>query len=719
MLERRREGQRILVSAPFGRDGETLSALLQEQQYEVRVCRDLRELASKICDDIGVILLTEETLSGDLAPLKDALAKQPSWSDVPFVLLAAPRSGRTPNAKLSSLKLFDVATNSVVLERPLGKASLHSAVASALRLRQKQFQMRDRLLELNESETRLRLATNAAHIGTWDFDPLSGRLSWDERCKAMFGISSDSIISYETSFLAGLHPDDRQKADEAVAKALKPGSSGEYDIEYRTIGIEDGIQRWIAAKGGAMFTSGRAVRFIGTVIDITERKRTEEALAASEAALRIERQALDDLNRTLEERVAQRTAELEEEMLARNHAEEALRQSQKMEAVGQLTGGIAHDFNNMLTGIIGGINVAKRRIANGRLDDVNRFMDASLDAANRAAALVARLLAFSRRQTLDAKPIDVNEHLAGTRDLLRRTLPENVAIEIETDPKAGWIIADANQLESALLNLAINARDAMPDGGRLTISTTTRSIGEIEARSLPGLKPGNFIVIDVSDSGSGMRPETVARAFEPFFTTKPIGQGTGLGLSMIYGFAQQSGGQVEIDSQVGVGTTIRLLFPATDPSNAGEQSDESSPIKEGQGQTVLVVEDDDSVRLLICEVLTDLSYKAIEASSADAAIPVIASHCPIDLLISDVGLPGMNGRQLAEVARHHRPELPVIFVTGYAQNATAKSEFLGPNMAMIGKPFAVEVLAAKISEMISQAERSQQEHDAGAREAQI
>jgi nitrogen-specific signal transduction histidine kinase/CheY-like chemotaxis protein len=387
-------------------------------------------------------------------------------------------------------------------------------------------------------------------------------------------------------------------------------------------------------------------------------------------------------------------------MSARNRAEEALRQSQKMEAVGQLTGGIAHDFNNMLTGIIGGINVAKRRIAGGRLDDVDRFMDAAADAANRAAALIARLLAFSRRQTLDAKPLDVNDHLVATRELLRRTLPENIAIDIEADPEAGWIVADANQLESALLNLAINARDAMPDGGSLTISTATRRIDEIEARSLPGLKPGAFVAIGVSDTGVGMPPEIVARAFEPFFTTKPIGQGTGLGLSMIYGFAQQSGGQVGIDSRVGEGTTIRLLLPATDNGDQ-DQSRESLAVEAGQGQTVLVVEDDDSVRLLICEVLADLSYEAVEASNADAAIPIIASPRAIDLLISDVGLPGMNGRQLAEVARQHRPELPVIFVTGYAQNATAKAEFLGSNMAMIGKPFAVEVLAEKISDMIS------------------
>ncbi|WP_244490423.1 hybrid sensor histidine kinase/response regulator [Rhizobium sp. Root708] len=693
------EGQRILVNAPFGRDADSVASLLREQNYSVVVCRDLIEVASLINDEIGAVLLTEEALIEHVDALKTALELQPSWSDVPFVLLAAPRSSRMPNVRLSQLALFDLASNSVVLERPLGKASLFSAVASAMRLRQKQFQMRDGLAELNDSETRLRLATSAAGIGTWDFEPATGRLSWDKRCRSMFGIQSDMEVTYEGAFLAGMHPDDRQRADDAVKAALEPTGRGEYDIEYRTIGIEDGAERWIAAKGGAIFVDGVPVRFIGTVIDISERKRTEKALATSEAALRAERQALDELNRTLEERVVERTAELEEEMSARGRAEDALRQAQKMEAVGQLTGGIAHDFNNMLTGIIGGINIAKRRIASGRLEEVDRFMDAATDSANRAAALIVRLLAFSRRQTLDAKQLDVAAQLNATKELLERTLPETIIVEIVVDAAVGSVVADVNQLESALLNLAINARDAMPDGGHLTITGTRHEVGPSDKAS--GLEPGRYIVIAVKDTGGGMPAEILDKVFEPFFTTKPIGQGTGLGLSMIYGFAQQSGGQVRIHSAPGQGTRIELYLPASEGEEKEEAESSAHPTPEGQGQTVLVVEDDDAVRLLICDVLTELSYCALEASAAGGAIPILSGDQPIDLMISDVGLPGMNGRQLADVARQHRPDIPILFVTGYAENATTKASFLGTNMAMISKPFAVDTLAAKISEMVT------------------
>ena len=693
------EGQRILINAPFGRDADAVASILIKHGHDVVICRDLDEVARMISEQIGTILLTEEALSRNVDALKSALQSQPSWSDVPFVLLAAPRTARAPNAHLSQLALFDLSSNSVVLERPLGSASLFSAIASAMRLRQKQFQMRDRLAQLDDSETRLRLATSAAGIGTWDYDPSTGALRWDERCKAMFGLKSDREISYQDSFLAGLHPEDRDRADQAVKAALEPAGRGEYEIEYRTIGIEDGLERWIAAKGGAIFAGGSAVRFIGTVIDVSERKKTQSALAASEAALRVERVALDTLNRTLEQRVAERTAELEDEMAARNLAEEALRQAQKMEAVGQLTGGIAHDFNNMLTGIIGGINIAKRRIASGRLDEVDRFMNAATDSANRAAALIARLLAFSRRQTLDSKPVEVAAQLEATKDLLERTLPETIEVIIDVAPDTGAVLADVNQLESALLNLAINARDAMPDGGRLTI-TGKRLIVDTVDRALE-LTKGAYVVIAVRDTGVGMPSEIVEKVFEPFFTTKPIGQGTGLGLSMIYGFARQSGGQVRIDSEPGRGTLIELYLPAANGLSDDEVLATPHSAPEGQGQTVLVVEDDDAVRLLICDVLGELSFRAYEAADPDAAIAILDSAEAIDLMISDVGLPGMNGRQLAEVARQHRPELPVLFVTGYAENAATKASFLGTNMAMIGKPFAVEVLAAKISEMMT------------------
>ncbi|WP_312406910.1 ATP-binding protein [Rhizobium sp.] len=662
------------------------------------MCQNIAEVADRIEDRIGAVLLTEEALANGAETLKTALGSQPSWSDIPFVLLAAQRTGRTPNAKLSQLALFDLASNSVVLERPLGRASLFSAVASAMRLRQKQFQMRDRLAELDESEAQLRLATTAGGIGIWDFDPQTGRLQWDERCKIMFGLKPDAEITYEDSFLAGLHPDDRDRCDMAVRQAIDPSGDGQVNIEYRTIGIEDGLERWIIAKGGTIFSDSLPTRFIGTVVDITQRKATERALAQSEAALRSEQQALDALNRTLEERVIERTSELEQEMAARGRAEEALRQAQKMEAIGQLTGGIAHDFNNMLTGIIGGVNLAKRRIAMGKMEDVDRFMDAATESAHRAAALISRLLAFSRRQTLDAKPLDIVAQLHSTKELLGRTLPETIIIDISVNAEIGRVIADANQLESALLNLAVNARDAMPDGGRLTIKASREAVS---AGNRHDLSAGDYVLIKVIDNGVGMPPDLVDKVFEPFFTTKPIGQGTGLGLSMIYGFAQQSGGSVAIASEPGVGTEITLYLPAAGEGSNTIEKKAATPIVEGQGQTVLVVEDDDAVRLLICEVLSELSYKTIQADDSIPAITQLTRDQTIDLMVSDVGLPSMNGRQLAEVARQQRPGLPILFVTGYAENAATKAGFLGTNMDMIAKPFAVETLSAKISELMA------------------
>lgn len=694
----KREGGSILVCAPYGRDAASVASLLQERDYDVIVCRDIVEVAARIEDKIGAVLLTEEALLDGSETLKIALGSQPGWSDIPFVLLAAQRTGRTPNARLSQLALFDLASNSVVLERPLGRASLFSAIASAMRLRQKQFQMRDRMAELDESEAQLRLATNAGGIGIWDFDPQTGRLQWDERCKTMFGLKPNAEITFEGSFLAGLHPDDRDRCDIAVRQAIDPSGDGKVNIEYRTIGIEDGLERWIIAKGSTIFSDNVPVRFIGTVVDITERKATERALAESEAALRAEQQALDTLNRTLEERVTQRTSELEQEMAARSLAEEALRQAQKMEAIGQLTGGIAHDFNNMLTGIIGGVNLAKRRIAMGKTEDVDRFMDAATESAHRAAALISRLLAFSRRQTLDAKPLDVAAQLNSTRELLQRTLPETIAVDIPVAVNVGQVIADANQLESALLNLAVNARDAMPDGGRLTIGASRETVGSSNRH---GLSPGDYVLIKVIDTGVGMPPDLVDKVFEPFFTTKPIGQGTGLGLSMIYGFAQQSGGSVAIASEPGIGTEITLYLPAADEGPETIAKEAATPIVEGEGQIVLVVEDDDAVRLLICEVLSELSYTTIQADDATPAILHLTSNRTIDLMVSDVGLPSMNGRQLADVARQHRPDLPVLFVTGYAENAATKAGFLGSNMDMIAKPFAVETLSTKVNELMA------------------
>jgi PAS domain S-box-containing protein len=381
--------------------------------------------------------------------------------------------------------------------------------------------------------------------------------------------------------------------------------------------------------------------------------------------------------------------------------EEALRQSQKMEAIGQLTGGIAHDFNNLLTGIIGSMDILKRRLAAGRYDEVQRFMDAATTSASRAAALTHRLLAFSRRQPLDPKGVDPNALVNGIEDLLRRTLGEQVRLTTDLAPDAWHVLSDSNQLENALLNLAINARDAMPDGGRLTV--TTRNLHS-DAPVMEGedqIAEGDYAVITVSDTGVGMAPEIIPRVFDPFFTTKPLGEGTGLGLSMIYGFARQSRGHVRIESAVGQGTAVQLYLPRYRGELEQEESNQPRDLPTGAGETVLLVEDDSSVRLLIGEVLRELGYSCVEAIDGKAALSVLTSNTRLDLMISDIGLPGLSGQQLAATARQHRPDLKILFVTGYAHHAAGAEQLLGPGMAMVTKPFSLDALALKIRDMLS------------------
>jgi len=393
------------------------------------------------------------------------------------------------------------------------------------------------------------------------------------------------------------------------------------------------------------------------------------------------------------------TAEREAEEALRK-AEDALRHSQKMEAIGQLTGGIAHDFNNMLTAIIGSMEILKRRIRAGRYDDVQSFMDGAIGAANRAASLTHRLLAFARRQPLDPKAVDVNQLIRGMEDLLRRTLGEAIRLSVDLAPQNWTALTDAHQLENAILNLAINARDAMPKGGTLSIATTRETLSHRQRLGQEEIEAGNYVVVCVGDTGIGMSDETLKKVFEPFFTTKPIGQGTGLGLSMIYGFARQSRGHVRIESTEGKGTTFRLYLPLYQGSVEARAVVPTREAATGAGETVLVIEDDSAVRLIISDVLRDLGYACIEAGDGQAALPMLTSNTPLDLLITDVGLPGLNGRQIAEIARRHRPDLKILFVTGYAEHATGHAPFLEPGMEMVTKPFALDALALKIRKMI-------------------
>jgi PAS domain S-box-containing protein len=381
--------------------------------------------------------------------------------------------------------------------------------------------------------------------------------------------------------------------------------------------------------------------------------------------------------------------------------EEALLQSQKMEAVGQLTGGIAHDFNNLLTGIVGSLDLLQTRLKQGRTDNVARYINAAMTSANRAAALTHRLLAFARRQPLIPKGVDANQLVVSLEDLLRRTIGETIDLEIVTSDDLWCTLCDPNQLESALLNLAINARDAMPDGGKLTIVTSNARLDGVSSDA-PALAPGDYICIDVNDTGTGMSSEVVARAFDPFFTTKPIGQGTGLGLSMIYGFARQSNGHATIDSKLGEGTSVKFYLPRHQGVVSTEQS--SGFTVAGQaptGETVLVVEDEPVVRGVIVEMLGEQGYRTLEAADGPSGLRVLRANERIDLLVTDVGLPGMNGRQLADQARETRPDLKVLFITGYAESAAIADGFLQPGMEMITKPFDLDHLSRRVRAMVS------------------
>ncbi|PWC26429.1 PAS domain S-box protein [Teichococcus aestuarii] len=540
-----------------------------------------------------------------------------------------------------------------------------------------------------ENIERVQLAHAAgAILGTWHWHLPTDCFTVDEGFAHAFGL--DSALGRKglplEQVVANVHPDDKPGLANAIKEAVARG--GAYAHQYR-VRRADGQYYWIEANGRVEHApDGTPLNFPGVLLDVEERRAVEAERDRVTAELR----ALTD---TLEQRVAERTAELQ-------HAEEQLRQAQKMEAVGQLTGGLAHDFNNLLTGIVGSIELLSMRVEQGRIKDLDRYVLAAMGAAKRASSLTHRLLAFSRRQTLDPKPTDVNRLVLGMEELIRRTMGPSIALEVVAAGGLWATLVDPNQLENALLNLSINARDAMPDGGRLTIETTNMWIDPRVAKARE-MEPGQYVTISVTDTGTGMPPEVVARAFDPFFTTKPLGEGTGLGLSMIYGFARQSGGQAQIYSEVGLGTTVRLYLPRHigEAEAAEDLPNLSQAPRAEMGQTVLVVDDEPTIRLLVMEVLEDLGYAAVEAVDGASGLDILRSDAWIDLLVTDVGLPGgMNGRQLADAARVIRPELKVLFITGYAENAVIGNGQLEPGMHVLTKPFALEALAIRIKDLI-------------------
>jgi PAS domain S-box-containing protein len=646
---------------------------------------------------------------------------------------------------------------------------------------------------LRDSEEQLRLATESAEVGLWDLDPEHDDLFWPPRVKAMFGISADQPVSM-ADFYAALHPEDSQWVQDAFAAALNPEKRALYDVEYRTVGKEDGVIRWVAAKGRGIFSgSGECLRVIGTAIDVTARKAIEQELL--------------DLNETLEKRVAEAVAErqmfaslvesspaatvvldTDYRILAINHAgadavmrvygkhartgdnliglladlpehqaqvaatwrraldgeefvivdefgdealervsyevrfnivrdkdgrqigashtaydvtdrvraqrelstaQEALRQSQKMEAMGQLTGGVAHDFNNLLTPIVGTLDMLHRKP--GASERERRLIAGAAQSAERARTLVQRLLAFARRQPLQAVPVDVGALVRGMGDLVSSTTGPQIKVMVDAPAGLPAARADPNQLEMALLNLSVNARDAMPDGGTLRISAYP---AKVEAARHDGLAAGDYLCISVADEGCGMDEATLARAIEPFYSTKGVGKGTGLGLSMVHGLASQLGGALTIKSRVGLGTNVELWLPQSASSVeapvASRDPQESTP---GRG-TILLVDDEELVRMSTADMLTELGYAVVEAGCAEEALKLFDAGERIDLVVTDHLMPGMNGTALADVLRSLRPDLPVLLVSGYAE-----TDGLDPTLPRLTKPFRRDELAASLAQL--------------------
>ncbi len=549
--------------------------------------------------------------------------------------------------------------------------------------------------EVRNGEARLRLALESGKLGSWEVDVASGTATRTVGYDRIFGYTGWPASWTAETFLDHVLSDDRAYVARKFDHAAKTRS--EWDFECRIVRADDGQVRWIEARGrsDASRDNAPATHLLGIVADITERKDAEALLLRS--------------NEQLERRVAERTAELTEanarlkgEADERERIEEALRQSHKMEAVGQLTGGLAHDFNNLLAGISGSLELMRIRAEQGRTAELGRYIDAAMESADRAAALTHRLLAFSRRQTLDQQATDVGGLVAGMTDLFRRTVGPAIRIETRFPNDAWQTLCDGNALESALLNLVINSRDAMPNGGNLRLELSNVTIPTQGPGHSPDLPSGDYVSLQVTDDGVGMTPEVMARAFDPFFTTKPQGQGTGLGLSMMHGFVQQTGGHVRLRSKPGHGTTVTIYLGRYVGATAEQEADAARAAKRvADNSVVLVVEDEATVRMVIMEALSDSGYTVLEAVDGPTGLRILDSGARVDLLVTDVGLPGgMNGRQLAEAARQRRRGLKVLFVTGYAENAVVGNDNMELGMQLMTKPFAVAALTARVEGMI-------------------
>ena len=667
--------ERALILAPRGRDAAVVEQVLDRSGIASAVCADVTEWVACLRAGAGTAIVTEEALAdGDIAALSAWLDAQPPWSDFPFVVLATRQAGPRTQGAADLLKRLG---NVVLLERPINVETLTSAVVSSLRARRRQYQAREHLLERERAQEQLRLANeelerrvaertreveaahetlafalDAAGMSSWDIDTMTGVHRHSPRFDAVFGYEGAGRAWDRETFLNHVLEEDRGIADEAFASVVE---TGKLDLECRIRRV-DGAVRWIAMRGQVKRDeAGQPLRIAGILMDRTDQHVTEEAL----------------------------------------------RQAQKMEAIGQLTGGVAHDFNNLLTVIVGGLDMMLRRPE--QTDRVKRLAEAAMGAARRGEQLTQQLLAFSRRQMLRPQTLNPNRLLLDFRPLAERAATGAVELTFDLDPALDPIRIDPAQFEAAVLNLIVNARDALEGrDGHARIAVTSRNVRlGTAAVADKGVPPGPYVSISVTDTGSGIPADKLQRVFEPFFTTKEVGKGTGLGLSQVYGFTRSAKGFTQIESELDRGTTVSLYFPrSTDP--AGEEIGTGSigaiPLRRaGEGETVLLVEDDEQVLGMAVESLEELSYRVIVTRNAAEALEHLHGVERIDILFSDVVMPGgMNGSQLALEARRVRPDIKILLTSGYVANLDEGQVIGQGELPVLNKPYRRDELARSL-----------------------
>lgn len=660
--EQAHSGEHILLLAPTGRDAELLASILRQNEFEAGICPDMDSLARSVQNGGAVAVVAEEALGGDASDRLDAtLAAQPSWSDLPIIILLS--SGATLASSRALLSRFARHGNVTLLERPVRTVALTSTVQAALRARHRQYEVRDHLQQralaqaaLERSESRYRSLTLASASVVWISNEEGVFVGDGSTWEAFTGQSKAEYAGW--GWLDAIHPDDREATAAAWRRAVERKET--YYAEYRLL-RHDGQYRRVISRGVPVLDAEEVlVEWVGACTDVEDDRR----------------------------------------------AADHLRQAQRIEAVGSLAGGLAHEVNNMMTAVIGFGGFVLR----GLPEDHNNRSDVSemVKAATRAAGVTRQLLAFTRQQVLQPTVLDLNLVVTDLTRMLSGFLGADVELNVRLDPQIGRVRADRGQLEQVIINLALNARYAMKSGGRLTLTTAVVQLDEPYARRHPGtaIEPGPYVALSVTDTGGGMDPATRARAFEPFFTTKPVGEGTGLGLSTAYGIVKQSGGYIWLYSEHRHGTSVKVYLPQVGDALSRPSRPLVAP--RGEGETILVVEDEEAVRTLARRTLEEAGYDVLEAANGREALRLVLS-APLDLVLCDVILPEMSGHELGRRMAAVRPEVPVLYMSGYPGLEVVERGLIAHDAPFIEKPFTADGLAQSVRVVLTGANPSAQE----------